>query len=127
VSNKRDLILAADDIVSETMTISEWGGVVIEVRSMTAAERTTMMEEALDMDTGRIRYNKVYGTIIAKSVYDPDTGDLIFTSDDIAALGNKNGAVIERIALRAMKLAGMTEADEDEAGNDSSATPTGDT
>lgn len=127
MSSIRDQILSTDDIVQEDMIIPEWGDVKILVRSMTAGERTSMMGAAYNQDSGSMNFGSIYGLIIVKSVYDPDTGTPVFSEDDIPTLNEKNGAVVERIAQTAMRLAGLTTDSLDEAGNDSSGDPTGDT
>ncbi len=127
MSNLRDQILAADDLTAETMTIPEWGDAVIEIRTMTAEERTNFMGLAYDSSSGDLNFSVLYAAIVIASVYDPETGLQLFTQEDGHALGQKNGAIMERIATKAMEMSGLTEAAVDDAGKGFSTDPTDDT
>lgn len=120
----RDKILASSDIQSELVDIPEWG-VTVEVRGLTASARAALMQSAAD-DGGRVNLASVYPTMVIGCTYDPDTGDKVFTDGDFAALGEKSGLAVERIASAAMSLSGMTSASADELGNVSSDIPSED-
>lgn len=116
--NLRDKILAVDDIQTESVPVPEWG-VDIEVRGMNGAARATYMEKFRDEDTGRINYPALYPTAIIECCFDPETGERIFRPDDEPLINQKSGKALERLASVAMRLSGMSEDAEKEAGNDS--------
>jgi hypothetical protein len=121
VSTLRDQILGTEDISIELMVIPEWGDAKIEIRSMTAGERSQMMQSVATPD-GQVDFTAMYPAILIKSVYDPDTGQHIFNDSDAALVNSKNGGVVERIAIKAMKMSGMDNDSRRAVGNDSSET-----
>ena len=114
----RDQIMKAKDISGKKLEIEEWG-VTVEVRTMTARERAEVVENAIDPVTGKTSIGIMYPQIAISCVYDPETGEKIFTPQDKELLLDKSGAVLEKIAQLAMELSGMTEASGAELGKDS--------
>lgn len=104
----RDQIMKAKDISGELMEIKEWG-VKVEVRTMTARQRARVMENAIDPVTGKSSISIIYPEIAIACVFDPESGEPVFTIDDKDALLEKSGAVLEKIASKAMVLSGLTE------------------
>lgn len=104
----RDQIMKAKDISGELMEIKEWG-VKVEVRTMTARQRARVMENAIDPVTGKSSISIIYPEIAIACVFDPESGEPVFTVDDKDALLEKSGAVLEKIASKAMVLSGLTE------------------
>lgn len=104
----RDQIMKAKDISGELMEIKEWG-VKVEVRTMTARQRARVMENAIDPVTGKSSISIIYPEIAIACVFDPESGEPVFTNDDKDALLEKSGAVLEKIASKAMTLSGLTE------------------
>jgi len=104
----RDQIMKAKDISGELMEIKEWG-VKVEVRTMTARQRARVMENAIDPVTGKSSISVIYPEIAIACVFDPESGEPVFTIDDKDALLEKSGAVLEKIASKAMVLSGLTE------------------
>ena len=117
----RETIFAAKDIPSETVTISEWG-VTVEVRGMTGAERTRILEQAVDQRTGQVNLQFVFPEIVISSTFDPESGLPIFEAGDREALLSKSGVAIDQIANVGMRLSGFTGEAVDEAGEGSSVT-----
>lgn len=103
----RDQIMKAKDINGELMDIKEWG-VKVEIRTMTARERATMLENAVDPVSGKTSISNMYPEIAIACVYDPETKEPVFTHADKDALLDKSGAVLENIAQKAMQISGMT-------------------
>ena len=103
----RAAILAADDIKTEDVPVPEWGGTV-RIRSLTGSERDQYDAEAY-------RAQQVGGEPlvdfrvrrVAKALIGPD-GKRLFSDADLAALGAKNGAVIDRLDDVVARLAGLT-------------------
>lgn len=104
----RDQIMKAKDISGELMEIKEWG-VKVEIRTMTARQRARVMENAIDPITGKSSISIIYPEIAIACVFDPESGEPVFTIDDKDALLEKSGAVLEKIASKAMTLSGLTE------------------
>jgi len=104
----RDQIMKAKDISGELMEIKEWG-VKVEIRTMTARQRARVMENAIDPVTGKSSISIIYPEIAIACVFDTESGEAVFTNDDKDALLEKSGAVLEKIASKAMTLSGLTE------------------
>lgn len=120
-------ILAADDIPTDYVDVPEWGGRV-KVRAMTGTERDyydaqsaiqrreAPGDPAAVMGGFRVR-------MLVKVLID-EKGRRLFQDDQLAALGAKNGAVIDRIydAVAALSKLGADAQAEAKAdlGNDQS-------
>jgi hypothetical protein len=102
----RDSIFSADDITKELMEVPEWG-VTVEIRSMTAAERAKLGEGATQGDKTDV--GLMYALTVIATVYDPETGLPVFTENDKEAILSKSGAVIERLATKALGSSGLTD------------------
>lgn len=109
----KEKIFAAQDITKESLEVPEWG-VTVEIRSMTAVERANLTETTTT--DGKVKIAELYAAVVIASVYDPTTGLPLFTNQDREAILSKNGAVIERLAQKAMGTSGMTEKAVEEAG-----------
>lgn len=100
----RETILAARDIDREIVDVPEWG-VSIEVRSMSAGARLSLLQHA--SQSGTVELNNMIPGLIVACCFDPESGDAIFTDKDASLLLAKNTRVIERLAEVAMKLSKM--------------------
>jgi len=123
--NLRETILAATDIPSEVITIPEWG-VEILVKGMSAGERLHLQKVSFDQATQQVMMEKMYPDIVVSCCHDPETGEPIFTDDDKDAILAKSSAAVERIAEVGLRLSGLGKDAQDEAGKDSSSTPSDD-
>lgn len=105
----RAAILAANDLATVTVDVSEWGGAVI-IRSMTGAQRdayeTSLMTKDASgrytIDTENMRAKLVIFTAV------DETGTPLFTLDDLPALASKSAAVIERLFVAAQRINGLS-------------------
>lgn len=120
----REQILALNDIPSEIVEISEWG-VKVEVRGMTGAERTRIMDMATK-NSGDFNLQFVYPEIVIATSFDAETGEQIFKPADRDALLAKSANALDKLATVGMRLSGFTAESADSAGKDSSATATED-
>ena len=111
----RDQILASKDVPSQAMEVPEWG-VTIELRGMTAGARVNMVDESYDANSGKTNLKTMYPRVITACVYDPKTGEPIFTSEDADVIMSKAAIVVERIALECLKLSAADETAVTEAG-----------
>lgn len=120
----RDDILKADDSAPVEVDVPEWGGSVL-VRGMTGKERDEF-ETAARLQQGRrgemqpagpAALVNVRAKLVARCVVDDD-GNRLFTAADVAALGDKNGAAVDRVFQVAARLSGMGEEDVEEVARD---------
>lgn len=120
----RDRILAVDDSQREQLVVPEWD-MTIEIRGMSGASRASITQDAAD-NNGSINFGKMMPEIIVGCVFDPETGEQVFTSDDRALVMEKSGAALDKIVTLAMALSGFGEKAVDEAGKDFSSTESAD-
>ena len=123
MSNLSEIIFAKSDIAEEVIHVEAWG-VDILVKAMTARDRARMVEQA-GGDAG-INLEQILPDLVILCSYDPESGERIFLPSDRDALLAKSADPIEKIALKAMALSGMSEDAVDAAGKDSSPTLTAD-
>lgn len=119
--NLRDKILTSQDIPSETMHVKEWE-VDLLIKNMSAGERITLMQNAYDQTTQQVNMAAVYPDVVVACVHDPETGEALFTPGDKDALMAKSSAAIESIAAVGLRLSGIGNEEQDDAGKDSSST-----
>jgi hypothetical protein len=115
----RDQILAVQDIPTQLVEVPEWG-VKIEVRGMTGAERTRIMDKATA--AGEMNLQMIYPEIVIATSFDPLTGEQVFVPEDRDILLSKSATALDRVAMVGMRLSGFTKESADELGKDSSET-----
>lgn len=112
----KDDILKAEDLATKEVEVPEWGGSVL-VRGMSGRER-----DAFEVDTSTEQRGRgvpkrnlvnIRAKVVARCVVDDD-GQRLFSDADVAALGEKSGAAIDRVFEVAARLSGMSEEDEQE-------------
>ena len=113
LSDLRSTILAASDIRSQIVEVPEWG-VSVEVRSMTARDRTRIMSEASKND-GVVDIGFMYVETVLTSTYDPETGLRVFEDSDRDAVMAKSASAIDRLAVLGMQLSGIDQEAQDNA------------
>ena len=116
-------ILAANDLKSEDVEVPEWGGAV-RVRSFTGRERDAF-EASMVRGEGRDRkvdLTNMRARLVGLTVID-ETGQRLFTDDEVDLLGAKSGAALDRIFAIAQKLNGLSGADVEELSKNSSGVP----
>ena len=101
----RNQILAAEDLYSETVTVPEWG-VDVLVKSPTVAVRNEVLA-AVTLEDGSVDNSALFQALVVICACDPETGELMFTKDDIPALSGKSAKAMERVALAAFRVSGM--------------------
>lgn len=98
-------ILAADDLKTEVVSVPEWGGEVL-VSVMTGTARDEYENSIIDIDSnGKAVQNltNVRAKLLAATIVD-ESGNLLFNETDIAALGRKSSAALDRLFSAAQKL-----------------------
>lgn len=107
----RDQILQTEDIKRELVSVPEWGGDVY-VGMMTGAGRDMFDAQIVNKKTGT---QNVRAKLAAATVQDED-GSLMFTVEDIQALGKKSGSALNRVYEVAVRLNRMGANAEEELG-----------
>ena len=119
----REAIQAATDGTAELYDVPEWG-VKIEVRSLTARARSILHSEWLSENGDQRAIHDGWWQIVSKTCFDPDTGEQIFEDGDEDMLLTKNAQVVNDLADFCMAQSGMLPEAVDDAGKDSSGSPT---
>lgn len=118
----RDQILEADDRRYDIVECPEWGGDV-RLRSITGTQRDAF-EQSLMQTNGadrKVNTRNARAKLIVLCAVDENNQPL-FVGDDLAALGRKNAAPIDRLFDACRKLAGMSPEDVDKLSEDFGAT-----
>jgi len=125
VSNLRDQIRSASDMESEAVEVPEWG-VTVEIRTMTGRQRARIMTEMAHGGIENVDVEHLWSSVLTTCIYDPESGENVFTDDDLEWLmTEKSAAVIDRLSRRCLDVSGITEDGADEVGKGSSGSPTG--
>jgi hypothetical protein len=115
----RDQILNSNDIPKELVKVKEWN-ISIEVRGMTGAERTRILD--LAQDEKGMNLQMVYPEIVISTAFYADTGEKIFTPEDRTALLSKSANALDSLATVGMRLSGFLAETSNDLGKDSSET-----
>jgi hypothetical protein len=97
----RAAILAASDLKTKVVKVPEWKGEVT-IREWSVAESEAIAMLSIKADGGFIE--KFRENVVRLSVIDPETGELLFTEDDLNDLGKKSPAAMARVHKAAMAL-----------------------
>ncbi|MEU9494586.1 hypothetical protein AB0D73_22835 [Streptomyces sp. NPDC048215] len=118
-------ITEVDDRKWEDVDVPEWGGTV-RVLGMSGTERNAYQSSLVVLGPNgsvqRMNMADQLAKLVAKSIVGEDF-ERLFTDKDVAALGKKNGAVLERIGAVAQRLSGLRKEDVDAAAGKSAAAP----
>lgn len=104
----REQILQADDLPRELVPVPEWGGEVW-VRTLTGTERDTFESETLlfrprgESAPNLDALHQTRARLCARAVCD-ERGRRLFSDDDVAALGQKSAAALDRVFEVAARL-----------------------
>ena len=119
----KSAILTANDLQTEDIEVPEWGGAV-RVRSFTGRERDAF-EASMVRGEGRDRkvdLTNMRARLVGLTVID-ETGQRLFTDEEVDLLGAKSGAALDRVFAIAQKLNGLSGADVEELSKNSSGVP----
>lgn len=113
-------ILRAEDIIVKVVEVPEWGGGRVRVKALTGTERDAF-ESSLVVNKGKkSQYTdtrNVRAKLAAMTIVDKDL-NAMFDQADVAKLGKKSAAALERVFSTAMELSKITDEDLEElAGN----------
>lgn len=120
----KDKIKQARDAEAEQYAIPEWD-VTVEIRSMSARQRANMNNVIEDDGTAAQKQELMWGYLLCACVFDPETGDSVFTEDDMEwVLTDKSFAVVDRLTAKCLEVSSVKSEAVDEAGKSSSDSPT---
>lgn len=109
----RDAILAATALPTEEVNVPEWGGTV-RVRGLSALERDRFEQETFAMaGNDKATWVGARARLVSRTVVGED-GRLLFTKQDVEALGRLSATGLSRVWDVAMRLSGMSKADMEE-------------
>jgi hypothetical protein len=116
-------ILTANDLQTEDVEVPEWGGAV-RVRSFTGRERDAFEASMVrgDGKDRRVDLTNMRARLVGLTVID-ETGQRLFTDEEVDLLGAKSGAALDRVFAVAQKLNGLSGADVEELSKNSSGVP----
>lgn len=114
----RDQILEVQDLETRDVDVPEWGGTV-RVKALTGRERDEFEQSTVETKGNKVKQNMTNfrAKLVAMSVVD-ESGDRLFTQKDVAYLGIKSAAALQRVFNVAAELCGMTEKDVDDLTED---------
>lgn len=97
-------ILGVDDIKKEAVKVPEWGGEVF-VKMMTGAERDVFEQAMIDSRGSDKKANlqNIRARLAVLTICN-EAGERLFTDAQVAALGKKSAAALDRIFEKAQKL-----------------------
>lgn len=104
----KDQILSANDSKTETVSVPEWGGdVLVSVMSGHARDR---LESSIVGKNGGTNLTNIRAKYVAASLVD-EQGNLLFTENDVTALGKKSAAALDRVFSASQRLNHITDDD----------------
>ncbi len=109
----RDQILSADDLKKELVSVPEWGGDVW-VRTLTGDKRDQFEALIVEQQTVDALYGSGIRARFAAWTICDEKGNLLFTEDDVAELGKKSSAALDRVFEVCQRLNHLSAADVDE-------------
>lgn len=118
----KNQILDIDDLPTETITIPEWKGVKLAVRTLTATEREAF-EATIATGKGKVPAKDIRAKLLVRTVVDPETGLPLFTDSDVPKLANKSAAAVSRAFDVAARLCGLSQRDVEELEKNSESDP----
>ena len=107
-------ILSADDMQLEEVAVPEWGGSVM-VKGLTGKERDAFEDEIVTIRGKETSFNaeNFRAKLVVRCIVD-EQGKRVFDDRDVAALGNKSAAALQRVFEVAQRLSGLTQNDVEE-------------
>lgn len=110
-------ILATDDLGVLKVTVKEWPGIdgkpmVLGIRVMTVGERDSYEREWIgNRERGIDNFRTKF---LARCLCHPESGERLFTDEQVEKLASKSAKVVSTLFEKAMKHNAMSEADVEE-------------
>jgi hypothetical protein len=110
----RDAILTVDDRKHKDVEVPEWGGTV-RVRAMSGYERDKFETSMVEIRGNKRKENftNLRARFVALVLIDED-GKRLFSDTDIALLGAKSAAALDRVYAVGQELNGLSDKDVEE-------------
>lgn len=104
----RDLILNADDLRTEVLTVPEWGTDIL-IQAMSAEDRARFALSGTDDEGNRdeTAYVQSSARVAVLVCHHPITREPIFTEADVAPLSKKSARALDEITKVAFRLSGL--------------------
>lgn len=114
----RDQIVNAQDLETRDVEVPEWGGWV-RVKALTGRERDEFEQSTVETRGNKVKQNltNFRAKLVALTVVDTD-GHKVFSKQDVAYLGLKSAAALQRVFNAAAELSGMSDKDVEELTED---------
>jgi hypothetical protein len=107
----KEQILSTSDAKTVSLYIEEWGGDVI-ISTMSGHARD-QFEASLVGKNGGTNLQNIRAKLAAATIVD-EQGNLMFTDKDVAALGKKSAAALDRVFSASQKLNRISDGDVEE-------------
>lgn len=122
----KDAILAADDILTETVYVPEWKGSVI-VCGLTGAAKDSYDKSIVEVKGNKrsVNLDHVRAKLLVRTLVNEQRQPL-FNETDIIKLGTKSASVLDRLCAIAQRLSGMRAEDAEELKKTSETIPSAD-
>jgi len=119
-------IVDANDLETVEVNVPQWGGSVL-VRALTAKQRGQLMSTLIDQtkDGRTLRLQDLQARLCAMSIVDGQ-GKRFFSDNELAALGAKSSAALQRVFEAAQRLSGLSDEQVGELSKNSDETPSDD-
>lgn len=119
----KDGIFGATDIVTERVSVPEWGGDVL-IRGLTGKQRDAFEASMMERrgKTMVPNTNNIRARLVAWACVDEE-GQRLFNDGDITELGEHSAGVLDRVYKVAAKLSGLSDDDVEELEGNFGETP----
>jgi hypothetical protein len=116
----RDLLLGAVELPRETVPVPELGlGTTFTLQCMSGEKRDAFELSLTALTANQKRRlpdpTNYRAKLLVFSIIDPETGELVFTPNDIPAVGKIRADVLSRLADVAQRLSGIRREDVEDA------------
>jgi hypothetical protein len=109
-----DDILGQNDLPTEELAIPEWGGKVVRLRTLTAAERDEFESSQVQINKkGRPEQNlrNLRARLVSMVLVDSSGAKLVTNRQVVELLGGKSAKAMDRIYSKALEMNGLDEDD----------------
>ena len=119
-------IVDANDLETVEVEVPQWGGSVL-VRGLTAKQRGQLITTLVDQRAGgrTLRLQDIQIRLCGMSIVD-ESGKRFFADAELAILGAKSSAALQRVFEVAQRLAGLSQEQVEELAGNSDETPSED-
>lgn len=73
---------------------------------MTAGARASMLRQSTDA-SGNVDTTMLFSRLVVGASFDPESGERVFSDDDVNAVMEKSASAVEKVAGVVMEMSGM--------------------